>query len=166
MRRFLSSSRTPSRPFLLRIFACVAFAVTLGACSNLEFPWVYRIDIDQGNIITQDMVNELKPGMTRDQVKFVMGSPLLVDPFHPDRWDYVYTLLKADGKHTHEHLTVYFKDDKLASLSGDFLPASAQPSNSATPNASTPAQIDTPTQTSTPTQTATPTQTSTPAQTH
>ena len=121
----------------LRPLACLALAAWLSACSNLEFPWVYRIDIDQGNIITQDMVNQLKPGMTRDQVKFVMGSPLLVDSFHPDRWDYVYTLRKPNGKRTREQLTVYFKDDQLASLSGDFLPASAQtPASTSTPTPS------------------------------
>ncbi len=125
MRRF-SHRRALSRP--ARTFVFLALAASLGACSNLEFPWVYRIDIDQGNIITQEMVNQLKPGMTRDQVKYVMGSPLIVDPFHPDRWDYVYTLRKGDGKRKREQLSVYFKNDVLASLSGDFLPASAQTS--------------------------------------
>lgn len=97
-------------------------ASLLGGCSNLEFPWVYRINIDQGNIITQDMVNELKPGMTREQVKFVMGSPLIADSFHENRWDYIYTLLDAKGKHTRHNLTVLFTDDKLVALNGDFMP--------------------------------------------
>jgi outer membrane protein assembly factor BamE len=117
------SFRFPS--FIRTVLTALAIFM-LGACSNLEFPWVYRIDIDQGNIITQDMVNQLKPGMSRDQVKFVMGSPLVIDPFHQDRWDYVYTVRKADGKRKHEQLTVFFQNDQLASLSGDFLPASAQ----------------------------------------
>lgn len=115
-----------------RVLASFAIAASLSACSNLEFPWVYRIDIDQGNIITQEMVNQLKPGMTRDQVKYVMGSPLIVDSFHPDRWDYLYTMLKRDGKRTREQLSVYFKEDVLVSLSGDFLPAAAQTSDSPT----------------------------------
>lgn len=108
-----------------RPLASLLLVLSLGACSNLEFPWVYRINIDQGNIITQDMVNQLKPGMTRDQVKFVMGSPLIADSFHQDRWDYIYTLLKADGKRTRQNLTVIFSNDQLSALSGDFLPASA-----------------------------------------
>jgi outer membrane protein assembly factor BamE len=108
-----------------RARASLLLVLSLGACSNLEFPWVYRINIDQGNIITQDMVNQLKPGMTRDQVKFVMGSPLIADSFHQDRWDYIYTLLKADGKRTRQNLTVIFSNDQLSALSGDFLPASA-----------------------------------------
>ncbi len=137
MRRFPCICHALSRRFrhtlTLRALACLSLAVWLSACSNLEFPWVYRLNIDQGNIITQDMVNQLKPGMTRDQVKFVMGSPLIVDPFHADRWDYIYTLRKADGKRTREQLTVLFKDDQLASLSGDFLPAAAQTAPATTP---------------------------------
>lgn len=109
-----------------RALAGFVFALTLAGCSNLEFPWVYRINVDQGNIITQEMVNELKPGMTRDQVKFVMGSPLIADSFHTDRWDYVYTLLNAKGVRTRQSLSIFFNDDKLAGLSGDFMPASAQ----------------------------------------
>lgn len=110
-----------------------ASSLLLGACSNLEFPWVYRINIDQGNIITQEMINQLKPGMTREQVKYVMGSPLIADSFHPDRWDYVYTLRTGEGKRTRQQLTVLFKDDALVSLSGDFLPASAQTPDAAQP---------------------------------
>lgn len=110
----------------IRALAFTSTFLMLSACSNLEFPWVYRIDIDQGNIITQEMVDQLKPGLTRDQVKYVMGSPLVIDPFHPDRWDYVYTMRKGDGSRKREQLSVFFKDDLLASLSGDFLPASAR----------------------------------------
>lgn len=110
----------------LRSLVLASAVLVLSACSNLEFPWVYRIDIDQGNIITQEMIDQLKPGLTRDQVKYVMGSPLVVDSFHPDRWDYIYTLRKGDGSRKREQLSVYFKDDILVSLSGDFLPASAR----------------------------------------
>ncbi len=117
---------------IVRTLAPAFAVVLLSACSNLEFPWVYRIDIDQGNIITQEMVDQLKPGLTRDQVKYVMGSPLVVDPFHPDRWDYVYTLRKGDGSRKREQLSVFFRDDILISLSGDFLPASARTSSPAT----------------------------------
>lgn len=111
-----------------RIPAVLLSAVLMlivSGCSNLEFPWVYRLQIDQGNIITQDMVNQLKPGMTRDQVKFVMGSPLVVDPFHQDRWDYVNTVLDGQGKRTRKSLTVLFSNDTLVGLSGDFMPQAA-----------------------------------------
>ena len=116
----------------IRTITLSAAVLVLSACSNLEFPWVYRINIDQGNIITQEMVDQLKPGLTRDQVKFVMGSPLVVDPFQPDRWDYIYTLRKGDGSRKREQLSVFFKDDVLVSLSGDFLPASAKTANTQT----------------------------------
>jgi outer membrane protein assembly factor BamE len=114
--------------FSVRLSAALfsaALLLSASGCSNLEFPWVYRLKIDQGNIITQEMVNQLKPGMTRDQVKFVMGSPLVVDPFHQDRWDYVYTLRDAKGKTTRQNLTVLFNNDTLSGLSGDFMPQGA-----------------------------------------
>ena len=112
----------------------IALMLSASGCSNLEFPWVYRLQIDQGNIITQDMVNQLKPGMTRDQVKFVMGSPLLVDPFHQDRWDYVYTLLDGKRNYSRKNLAVFFTDDKLSALSGDFMPqAAADPTQTGAP---------------------------------
>lgn len=103
----------------------LASALLLSGCNNLEFPWVYKINIDQGNIITQEMVNELKPGMTREQVKFVMGSPLIADTFHEDRWDYIYTLVERNGKRTRHNLTVLFSGDKLVGLNGDFMPQQA-----------------------------------------
>ncbi len=103
------------------IVALLSLALLAG-CANLDFPWVYKLKIDQGNIITQEMVNKLQPGMTRSQVQFVMGSPLLADPFHENRWDYVYTLQDSKGKRTEQHLAVYFVDDKLSRLSGDIVP--------------------------------------------
>jgi outer membrane protein assembly factor BamE len=74
------------------------------------------------------MVNKLQPGMSRSQVQFVMGSPLVADPFHENRWDYVYTLLDAKGKRTEQQLTVYFTDDKLSSLNGTIVPDLTQAS--------------------------------------
>jgi outer membrane protein assembly factor BamE len=119
--------------FSVRLFVRMGVALlsallllSANGCSNLEFPWVYRLKIDQGNIITQEMVDQLKPGMSRDQVKFVMGSPLIVDPFHQDRWDYVYTLRDAKGKSTRQGLTVLFANDTLSGLSGDFMPHGAE----------------------------------------
>jgi outer membrane protein assembly factor BamE len=100
----------------------LANSILLSGCANWEFPWVYRLQVDQGNIITQEKVNQLKPGMTREQVKFVMGSPLLTDTFHSDRWDYIYSLRDADGNISKQRLSVIFADDKLARLSGTFMP--------------------------------------------
>ena len=83
----------------------------------------YKIDIQQGNYVTQDMVEKLKPGMTRAQVRFVLGTPLVVDPFHTDRWDYVYTFRKAGEMTEQRRFSVIFKDDQLLRLDGDVTPA-------------------------------------------
>jgi len=66
--------------------------VGLLALAGCSFPGVYKIDIQQGNVVTQDMIDQLRPGMTRRQVRFIMGNPLLTDTFHADRWDYLYSI--------------------------------------------------------------------------
>ncbi|MGB0466234.1 MAG: outer membrane protein assembly factor BamE [Pontibacterium sp.] len=83
---------------------------------------MYKIDVRQGNIITQDMVDQLRPGMTKNQVLFVLGTPLLADTFHKDRWDYVYSLQEGKGDYTRKQFTVFFKDGTLASTEGDYRP--------------------------------------------
>jgi outer membrane protein assembly factor BamE len=91
----------------------------LTACSSVSTPQPYRIDIQQGNVITQEMVAQLKPGLTRDQVKYILGSPLVADMFHTDRWDYVYMFQPGKGEPQRRRLTVIFEDNKLARLAGD-----------------------------------------------
>ncbi len=106
------------------------------ACSNvgsLDFPGVYKISIPQGNIITQDMIDQLRPGMTKRQVIFVMGTPLVRDPFHQDRWDYVYNFQPGGGLRGQERVSVFFVDDQLVNFTGDFVPAS-QPDSQANTN--------------------------------
>lgn len=83
----------------------------------------YRLDIPQGNVVTPAMIAELKPGMTKRQVRFALGAPLITDPFHPERWDYFYSLSKAGGKPEQRRLTLFFKDDSLTGASGDMAPA-------------------------------------------
>lgn len=74
-----------------RLLFCAAFCALLAACSyKPSFINEYKIDVQQGNVLTQDMVNQLKPGQTRDQVRFLLGTPLITDIFHQQRWDYVY----------------------------------------------------------------------------
>lgn len=92
--------------------------LTLSGC----FPSVYKIDIQQGNIITQDMVNQLRPGMNRAQVNYLMGTPLILDPFHADRWDYIYSIQPGGGTMHQENITLFFNNNQLVSLSGDFQP--------------------------------------------
>jgi outer membrane protein assembly factor BamE len=85
----------------------------------------YKIDIQQGNFISQEMVELLKPGMSKDQVKQALGTPLLTDIFHADRWDYVYWRERPGEKREQRKLTVHFEDGKLNRLDGDVVSAGA-----------------------------------------
>lgn len=88
----------------------------------------YRITIQQGNFVTREMVEQLKPGMTREQVRYVLGTPLLTDIFHADRWDYVFYREVPGGKREQRNFSVIFEDGKLARVVGDLLPSEpAQP---------------------------------------
>jgi outer membrane protein assembly factor BamE len=103
----------------------VMLLVLLAGCSELPaLPSVtpYRMDIQQGNMVTQDMVEKLKPGMSRAQVRFSLGTPLVADPFHPDRWDYVYLYNKAGKVTEQRRLIVIFKDDRFVRVEGDKMP--------------------------------------------
>jgi len=93
----------------------------------------YRIDIQQGNVVTQDMVAKLKPGMTRQQVRFVLGTPPIVDPFHPDRWDYVYYLNRGGKVIEHRRLVLLFNGDTLKRIEGDVVPAGDAPAAAKAP---------------------------------
>lgn len=79
---------------------------------------IHRIDVQQGNIIKPEMLDQLKPGITKRQVRFIMGSPMVEDPFHRDRWDYIYTLQPGNIRKIEERkrVTVYFKDDILVEI--------------------------------------------------
>lgn len=90
-----------------------------------KFLWIftpYRPDIQQGNFVSQEMLDQLKTGMTRDQVKFLLGTPLLTDMFHGNRWDYPFYLARGNGELTTSRVTVYFKDDKVDRWDGAHLP--------------------------------------------
>ena len=107
----------------------VLCAMLLASCAgigSLDFPGVYKLGIPQGNIITQDMVDQLRPGMTKRQVIFVMGTPLVRDPFHQDRWDYVYNYQPGGGTRGQERLSVFFANDQLINFTGDFVPSTAE----------------------------------------
>jgi outer membrane protein assembly factor BamE len=82
----------------------------------------YRPDIQQGNFVSEEMVAQLKEGMTQDQVLFLLGTPLLTDPFHADRWDYIFRLRKGNGDLTTSRVTVFFKDKLVSSFEGGDLP--------------------------------------------
>jgi len=97
----------------------------------------YKIDIQQGNAITQEMLDKLKPGMTPAQVRFILGSPLVEDPFHPNRWDYVYRYQKAGKLSEQRRVTVVFENGKLKGFEGDVV-AAGQPAAAAQPTTGQP----------------------------
>jgi outer membrane protein assembly factor BamE len=102
----------------------IFLALLLAGCSASTIPLSpHKIDIQQGNYVTQDMVDKLKPGMTRAQVRFALGTPLVVDPFRNDRWDYVYVYQKGGTVTEHRRLAVFFKEDRLDRVEGDVVPA-------------------------------------------
>ena len=95
--------------------------VTLSGCSGIGFPGVYLINIDQGNIVEQDMVDQLKPDMTRRQVRFLLGTPIVEDTFNNDRWDYIRVVRRGNDNLLRRRLTVIFEDDVLVDVEGDYV---------------------------------------------
>jgi len=89
----------------------------------------HRIDVQQGNYLDQAAVHKLKPGMTRSQVRFLLGTPLITDPFHPERWDYMFIDRKAGKLKEERRLTLYFDGDKLARATSDFPAESTSDAN-------------------------------------
>lgn len=90
----------------------------------------YRPDVQQGNVVTKEMVDQLASGMTRDQVRFLMGTPALVSVFHQDRWDYVYLLKRGKGSEVQSRrLTVFFKDNRVERFDSDDMPPEALADN-------------------------------------
>jgi len=100
---------------LLKFVVIVQFSLVISACT------VHKLDVQQGNVITKDMVERLKDGMTKRQVRFVMGTPLIEDLFHAQRWDYVYLSHPGD-KSTADawrRVTIFFEKDQLTQVVSD-----------------------------------------------
>lgn len=110
----------------LRVLTATA-ALLLVSCSSVgldpsKVP-AYRMEIQQGNFVSQDMVSQLKLGMSKDQVRFVLGTPLITDSFHSDRWDYVFRRQRSGSKELEKYkLAVFFADGKLARIDSDLTP--------------------------------------------
>jgi outer membrane protein assembly factor BamE len=98
-----------------RLAAFALCGLAVAACSP-----IYKLDIQQGNLFNKTLVDSLKPGMTKHQVTLVMGSPSIVSPFNQNRWDYVSTLRKGNGRMEQKDLTLYFEGDSLARIEGDY----------------------------------------------
>ena len=92
---------------------------------KLSLPSVYKIDIQQGNVITQEMIDQLRPGLTKRQVQYVMGTPMIEDTFNQSRWDYVYSYQPGGEKRQQESISLFFENDLLTHFEGDFIPSNA-----------------------------------------
>ena len=110
-----------------------ALIVSSGLLAGCSFDSVvglvdpYRIDVRQGNYVDQEMVAQLRRGMSRDQVRYVLGSPLVVDMFRTDRWDYVYRFRPGSGEAQQRVISLFFAGDVLERIEGDVAAASGEP---------------------------------------
>ena len=106
------------------ITAVAGMVLGLSGCSSWkDFSLVHTPDIQQGNIVTPEMVAQLKSGMSKRQVRYILGTPLLIDVFHQNRWDYTFTMKKRNEAMEVKQFSVFFKDDQLLSYHSDILPA-------------------------------------------
>jgi outer membrane protein assembly factor BamE len=124
-----------SSPLPIRLALAAVLLPLLVACESVR-QWTppilqpYRPDVQQGNVVTKEMADQLAPGMTRDQVRFLMGTPSLVSVFHQDRWDYVYLLKRGKGSEVQKRrLTVFFKDNRVERFESDEMPPEALADN-------------------------------------
>ncbi|MDP6375325.1 MAG: outer membrane protein assembly factor BamE [Pseudomonadales bacterium] len=117
---------------MLKNLILLAAALALAACSfsmpklpKLSMPRVHKITIQQGNVITQDMIDRLKPGMTRSQVAFIMGEPIIRNTFNDDRWDYIYTVEVPGYFNNTQRMSIFFENEALSYFTGDYAPTGA-----------------------------------------
>ena len=112
-----------------RIVITFVAILALSACSfsmpQFKIPRVHKIAVQQGNVITQDMIDQLKPGMTRSQVAFIMGEPIFRNTFNDDRWDYIYTIAIPGFFEQDMRMSLFFQDNALAYFTGDLAPTGA-----------------------------------------
>lgn len=127
--------KDPAARLTLHWLAAAAAATLLAGCQTIS-SWVppiiqpYRPDLQQGNVVTKEMVDQLRAGMSREQVKFLLGTPLMTSLFHQERWDYVYRLKRGKGgEEETRRLTVYFKDNRMADFKSDEMPTETMADN-------------------------------------
>jgi outer membrane protein assembly factor BamE len=128
-------------PMRKSILALSLLSLPLMSCSLVldNLPYVYKVDVNQGNVIDQAMIDQLRPNMTKRQVLFIMGSPMLVDFFHQNRWDYIYSARKGGADIEQKAVSIFFENDQIKSIQGDL-----KPSATAVPKPSTDKVVDVP----------------------
>lgn len=120
--------------FLRRTLMCLAPVLTLSACSTSSFSLSkpetlfgllepYKVDVVQGNVVTQEIMAQIQPGLGRMQVKEILGTPLLADPFHTDRWDYVFTIRRQGVADQQRRVSIFFKNDAVDRFDTEPLPS-------------------------------------------
>lgn len=114
-------ARIPIR-FLKTALAATAIAVVVAGCSSDKWGFPYRAPVQQGNWITQEQIALLQPGMTREQVRFALGSPTLTSALHSERWDYPYYFKPGYGEAQERKFTVWFDNNRLTRWDGDKQP--------------------------------------------
>jgi outer membrane protein assembly factor BamE len=119
---------------VLQLAALGAACAAVAGCSSIDNATrgfmgslaPYKIEVVQGNFVSSEQVELLKPGMTRQQVRELLGTPLMTSVFHADRWDYVFTLRRQGVEPQARRLTVFFKGDALERFEGDRMPSEAE----------------------------------------
>ena len=118
----LADQNASATPAVLNTAAGTQVYTPTGVKKFLGYISPYRISIQQGNFVSEEMMTQIKEGMTREQVRFVLGTPLLTDMFHEDRWDFPFRLTKPKGEQVASLVTIYFKNNTVAKFDGGNLP--------------------------------------------
>jgi outer membrane protein assembly factor BamE len=108
---------------LLVIGICASLLLSGCSLKRPKLPRVHKLTVQQGNVINQKMIDKLKPGMTRSQVAFIMGEPVVRNAFNNDRWDYVYSIELPGVYSTTQMVSLFFVDEQLAYFTGDLVPS-------------------------------------------
>ena len=109
-----------------KISALAVIAIlSLASCSTISnnLPGIYTLEIQQGNIVDQAMIDQLSPGMNKRQVIYIMGSPMLVDFFHKNRWDYIYSEQPGGEERVQKRISLFFDNDQIVGIKGDLRPS-------------------------------------------
>lgn len=111
----------------------ILFTLLLASCNSVPFLTSYKMDIRQGNFVIADMREKLKLGMSKQQVRYVMGTPMINDVFHGNRWDYAYRLERGAKVIEKQNLTLYFEGDNLTRIVDEGKPVETAPENAKAP---------------------------------